>query len=56
MENLTKFFQKKKKKITHEEIEFITQFKIEFLLPLPMIDKCFEKAWSGMPNIRYNMI
>ena len=34
MENLSRVFQKQKRKKTHEEIEFhLTQFIIEFLLP-----------------------
>ena len=33
MGNFSKVFQKQKKRKKHDEIGFITQFKIEFLLP-----------------------
>ena len=47
MKNLSRIFQKQKK--AHEGIEFITQFKIEILLPFTGFRKVFRKmldsAW-----------
>ena len=43
MGNLSRVFQKQKRKKTHEEIEFHNQFKIEFLLPFTGCRKVFGK-------------
>ena len=44
MENLSKAFQKQTKKHTWRDLSFITQFNIEFLLPLTVAEKCLEKC------------
>ena len=48
MENLSRVFQKQKRKKTHEEIEFITQFKIEFLLLFTGCRKVLGKMLGGV--------
>ena len=46
MENLSRVFQKPKRKTTHEEMSFKTQSKIEFLIPFTGCRKVLEKnAW-----------
>ena len=46
MKNLSRLFQKQKRKKNVKRLSFITQFKIEFLLRLPVlvVEKCSEKC------------
>ena len=43
MENLSRVFQKQRKKKHMKRLSFITQFKIEFLLPFTSCRKVFGK-------------
>ena len=45
MENLSRVLLKQKRKKTHiKKLSFVTPFKIEFLLPCTVVEKCLEKC------------
>ena len=54
MENLSRLLQKQKRKKKHlKGLSFITQFKIEFLLPFTSCRKVLRKmpAWASRYNV-----
>ena len=52
MENLSRVFQKQTNKKTHmKRLSFITQFKIEFLLPFTGCRKVLAKMPALLPTI-----
>ena len=48
MKNLSRVFRKQKEK-KNMKLSFITQFKIEFLLPFTSLQKCLEKHLTLLP-------
>ena len=47
MENLSRVFQKQKRKKNMERLSFMTHFKIEFLLPFNGLRRVLKNAWYG---------